>query len=79
MGNKAKLQVTVVLGLSLTALLLLSSVVQDAAAMQGSLNYHMMAADQENGRNEDLFRPDANANAYTRGCEATEGCRGMAR
>jgi hypothetical protein len=77
--GKDKLPVTV-LGLSLVALLLLSSsVVQDAAAMQGSLNYHMMAADQENGRNKDLFRPgaNANANAYTRGCEATEGCRGM--
>ena len=47
--GKAKLPVTVVLGLSLVALVLLSSVVQDAAAMQGSLNYHTMAADQENG------------------------------
>ncbi|KAG0542259.1 hypothetical protein BDA96_02G087600 [Sorghum bicolor] len=72
MGEAKLIQVTV-----LVALLLLSTAVQDAAAEEGMLTYHLMGADQENGRNADLFRPGPGeiANAYNRGCEAVEGCR----
>ncbi|NP_001241825.2 uncharacterized protein LOC100857024 precursor [Zea mays] len=71
--GEAKLNNVTVL---LVALLLLSSGVQDAAAMPGTLNYDAIVADEPNGKNKDLYRPVANANKYTRGCEPIERCRG---
>nr|CAB3452440.1 unnamed protein product [Digitaria exilis] len=70
---RAELHVTV-----LVALLLLSGAgagVQRAAA-EADITYHAMAADEVPGRNRALFRPGANANPYSRGCEAIEDCRG---
>ena len=67
----AKLNVTV-LGMSLVVALLLSG----AAAMEGTIDYHAMDADEEPGKNRALFRPGDVANKYTRGCESSEECRG---
>ncbi|RLN35758.1 hypothetical protein C2845_PM03G24200 [Panicum miliaceum] len=70
-GAKAKLNVTA-LGLSLVVALLL---LNGAAAMEGTIGYHAMDADEEPGKNRALFRPGDIANKYTRGCETTEECR----
>lgn len=84
MGKATKPHHVAVLGVSslvLLLLLLLSSAVQDAAAMEGAIDYGAIRADAENGRNKDLFRPDNPediANNYTRGCEKIEGCRNAA-
>lgn len=71
-GAKDKLNVTV-LGLSLAVAFLLLS---GAAAMEGTLNYHAMDADEPPGKNRALFRPGDVANKYTRGCETMQECRG---
>jgi len=68
----AKLNVTV-LGMSLVVALLLLS---GAAAMEGTIDYHAMGADEEPGKDRALFRPGDVANKYTRGCESSEECRG---
>ena len=68
----AKLNVTV-LGMSLVVDLLLPS---GAAAMEGTIDYHAMGADEEPGKDRALFRPGDVANKYTRGCESSEECRG---
>ncbi|KAG2641045.1 hypothetical protein PVAP13_2KG143800 [Panicum virgatum] len=67
----AKLNVTV-LGIFLVVALLLSG----GAAMEGTIDYHAMGADEEPGKDRALFRPGDVANKYTRGCESSEECRG---
>ncbi|WVZ62523.1 hypothetical protein U9M48_012262 [Paspalum notatum var. saurae] len=77
-GNKLQ-YVTVLQGLSLVALLLLSGAVRDAAAADDVIGYHAMASDQENGKNKELYRPGDAANKYHQGCEEEQDCRGGRR
>ncbi|CAL5089511.1 unnamed protein product [Urochloa decumbens] len=77
MARANNFDVTVVLGLSLVALLLLSGAGVQHAAADGDIGYHAMSADEVPGRNHALFRPGAVANKYSRGCESEEQCRSM--
>jgi hypothetical protein len=74
MGN-AKLQSTV-LRLSLVAVLLISAAIQETTVARASkISYDVINRDDVPEK-EGLHRPDdAEANKYTRGCEAEEECR----
>ncbi|KAJ1288693.1 hypothetical protein BS78_02G107600 [Paspalum vaginatum] len=79
MAKPGKLQYVTVLGMSLVALFLLSSIVRDVAATKGAISYHTMSADEDDGRKKSLFRPSGIANKYQRGCENIYHCRGKAK
>ncbi|KAG8100234.1 hypothetical protein GUJ93_ZPchr0013g35146 [Zizania palustris] len=70
---KAGMNITI-LGLTLAALVLFSAV-QECIVDASEITYNAVDADHIPG-NPALNRPDAVANTYSRGCEASNECRG---
>uniref|UniRef100_A0A0E0AHG8 Uncharacterized protein n=1 Tax=Oryza glumipatula TaxID=40148 RepID=A0A0E0AHG8_9ORYZ len=71
---KARVNLTVVVGLSLVALLVLTAVEDVGVAADNEIGYTTMNHDDIPGTPK-LLHPGGPANTYTRGCEKEQDCR----